>query len=594
MLSVLLIWLYMIFTCYVTGFACIRCIFGKEIFQHKKEINYIYAGVGAVTVYAQFFSIFGKVGLAANLLLLFVCAVCIILFGKDMAEDFHALRLTAAPRYVAVAAVILLLFAYGTSTGILHYDTALYHAQSIRWIEEYGVVPGLGNLHSRLAYNSAAFCLSALYSMAFLGGQSYHCCAGFLAFLLALVCVEALKEGVRRKPRLSDFARIIGVYYLLILFDEMISPASDYFMVLLVFFIIIRWLELLENRESSYLPYGMLCVLCVVVMTIKLSGALMLLLTVKPAVMLLRKEQGGRLEGQITGNNGRNLPEDFLKRPGKDIIKFLGMGILTAAPFLIRNVILSGWLIYPFTFIDLFSFDFKIPKDMADYDSHEIQVWGRGYSDVNRYGEPVMKWLPDWIRGLDKTNRAFLALALSGLVLLLIFAIYAVIKRKRDMADFLHVAGTLASCFLFWLLSAPLIRYGCVFLWLFPTLIWGYLYLHISPHLDRFRIFTVLILLFGVYKLCTFGLETGRGLTAEYLVNQKDYENFETIAYELHGYTFYYPASGDRTGYRDFPSSPVKVLAKGVSSEENPAKEATAKEAGDIFRGDTIKEGFHP
>ena len=587
MLSVMLIWAYMLFTCYVAGFACIRIICGKENFQYKRETGCLYAGVGVVTVYAQIFSIFGKVGLTANLLLLLGCGVCIVFLRKEMAESFHALRLTATPVKAAVAVLLFLLFAYGTSTGIIHYDTGLYHAQSIRWIEEFGVVPGLGNLHSRLAYNSAAFCLSALYSMAFLGGQSYHCCAGFLAFLLALVCGEPFfvrtmsrtgaptptsgerriqragrigaqtlsgKRGARRRPRLSDFARIVSVYYLLNLFDEMISPASDYFMVLLALYIIIRWLELLEDEESSYLPYAMLCLLCVVVMTVKLSGALILLLTLKPAVMMLRT-----------------------KGSGKDIAKFLGTGILTAAPFLIRNVILSGWLVYPFTFIDLFSFDFKIPKGAADYDAHEIQVWGRGYSDVSRYGEPVTSWLPDWIRKLSGTDKAFLALALSGLLLLALFALYALAKRKRDMLDFLHIAGTLAACFLFWLLTAPLIRYGCVFLWIFPVLVWGYLYRHISPHLDRFKIYYIAVILIGAYKLWAFGLETGKGLTAEYLVKQKDYENFETVPYELHGYTFYYPARGDRTGYRDFPASPVKV----------------SSDAGeDIFRGDTIEEGF--
>ena len=50
------------------------------------------------------------------------------------------------------------------------------------------------------------------------------------------------------------------------------------------------------------------------------------------------------------------------------------------------------------------------------------------------------------------------------------------------------------------------------------------------------------------------------------------YENYETSAYDLNGYTFYYPSEGDRTGYDDFPASPVKA--------EN------------IFRGETIKDGF--
>lgn len=548
MFSVILIWLYMLFTCYVIGFVCIRILRGKEAYQHSKETSYLYAGVGAVTVYAQFFSIFWKVGFLANLILLLICILCVVVLKEQFLEELHTCRLTISPVKAVLILALFLIFAYGTSTGIIHYDTGLYHAQSIRWIEEYGVVPGLGNLHSRLAYNSSAFCFSALYSMAFLGGQSYHCGAGFLAFLLALVCMEAFTKERIKRPRISDFARIAAVYYLLIIFDEMVSPASDYFMVLLVFFIIIRWLDLLERKERLYLPYALLCVLGVVVLTVKLSGALILLLVLKPAFMMVKEKRG------------------------KEILKFLGSGFLTVIPFLIRNVILSGWLIYPFTALDFFSFAFKIPKGMAEYDAREIQVYGRGFSDVERYGEPIMDWLPEWIRNLDTVNKAFLALALLGVILLLLLAVYAICKKKKDMVDFLHVAGTLAVCFLFWLFSAPLIRYGCVFLWLLPVLVWGYLYLKISPQLDRFKIYFILLAVFGAYKLSAFGIEVYKGASARYLICQKDYENFETIGYELHGVTFYYPVSGDRVGYRDFPSAPQK--------------------AEDIFLGDTIEDGF--
>lgn len=548
MISVIFIWLYMIFTCYVIGFACVKVMSGNAVFMVRRKVDYLYAGIGAVTVYAQVFSIFWKVGLAANLMLLLICCLCLILLRKDFLNQLHGFRLTITPGKLAVAVVLFLLFAYGTSGGIIHYDTGLYHAQSIRWIEEYGVVPGLGNLHSRLAYNSSAFCLSALYSMAFLGGRSFHCCAGFLAFLLALVCQEGFRRERFKRPGLADMTRIIGIYYLLNIFDEMISPASDYFMVLLTFFILIRWLELLEEKEESYLPYAMLCVMSVVVVSVKLSGALILLLVLKPAVMMIRKKRI------------------------KDILRFLAMGVLTIAPFLIRNVILSGWLVYPFTSIDLFDFDFKIPKVMADYDAKEIQVWGRGYSDVNRYDDPISSWLPEWAAGLDGINKLFLALAVSGLILLVLFGLFALWRKRKDMADYLHVAGTLAVCFLFWLLSAPLIRYGCIFLWLTAVLTWGYLYLKLSPHTDRFIIYMLLICAFGVYKLGAFGGELYRQASPDNLILQKDYENYETVSYELHGYTFYYPKQGDQTGYKDFPAAPWK--------------------AEDIFRGETIEEGF--
>lgn len=548
MVSAALIWVYMTVTCYILGFAVLELLSVRQGCPIGKESSYLYAGIVTVTVYAQFFSIFYKVGLAANGILLLICGVLIWVFRKEFREHLHTLRLTITPVKAGVVVLLFLLFAYGTGTGIIHYDTGLYHAQSVRWIEEYGIVPGLGNLHSRLAYNSASFCLSALYSFAFLGGQSYHCCAGFLAFLLAVTCGEGFSRKRVKKPLLSDLVRIMGIYYLMIIFDEMISPASDYFMVLGVFYIVIRWLDLLEKEERSAVPYGLLCVMGVWVVTVKLSGALILLLTIKPALQMIREKMG------------------------KQIALFMGTGFLAGLPFLIRNVILSGWLVYPFTFIDLFDFDFKIPKGMADYDSREIQVWGRGFSDVTRYEEPVTKWLPEWAAGLDAVNKVFLLLALSGILLFLAYCIFALVKKRKDMADTLLVMGTMGMSFLFWLTSAPLIRYGCIYLWVFPALAWGFLYLKASPGFDKYKIYLLLLVIVGAYKIGAFTLETAKSATGRYLLRQKDYENFETVPYELHGYTFYYPKEGDRTGYDDFPASPVK--------------------AEDIFRRESIEDGF--
>lgn len=560
MVSVILVWIYMTITCYVTGYTCLTLACTKTGYTIKKDSSCLFAGIALLTVYAQFFSIFYKVGFVANGILLLLCGGCLLLCGKQMSahlkkrwkEQFKEPGVVRQRGRIPVKLILLLLlvliFAYGTSTGIIHYDTSLYHAQSIRWIEEYGVVPGLGNLHTRLAYNSAAFCLSALYSFAFLGGQSYHCVGGFLALLLAVVCFTGFIRKDFKKPVLSDFVRVMGIYYLLIIFDEMISPASDYFMVLMVFYILITWLELLEQKEASYIPYGLLCILCVSVVTMKLSGALILLLTIKPAVMLIREKRSKAIAG------------------------FLSAGVITVLPFLIRNVILSGWLVYPFTFIDLFDFDFKIPKGVAEYDSREIQVWGRGYSDVTRYEEPIGKWLPDWAASLDSINKVFLLLAIGALFVLVGIGLYALLKRKKDMLDFLLVAGCMAASFLFWLTSAPLIRYGCIYLWVLPMLVWGYVYLQISPKVDKYKLYLAFLLLVGCYKAGAFVSETAENATSEYLVRQKDYENYETVSYELHGYTFYYPANGDQTGYEDFPASPV------------PAE--------DIFRGERIEDGF--
>lgn len=432
---------------------------------------------------------------------------------------------------------LFILFSYGTSRGIIHYDTSLYHAQSIRWLEEYGVVKGLGNLHCRLAYNSSSFALSALYSMSFINGQSYHCAAGWMAFLLAADCLKIYDSLRVGRLRTSDFARLMCIYYLVNIFDEMISPASDYFMVLTVFYIIIRWLELLEEGERRVFPYAMLCVLGVFLMTVKLSAALILLLTLYPMYYLIKEKRM------------------------KETIVYLILGFVTALPFFVRNVLISGWLVYPFTQIDWFDVAWKIPKGMADYDAREIQVWGRGYADVARYDMSIREWLPDWFHALAGTDKLFVIAAVVSMVVLFLYAIGMVSGLWRRRWDMLLVQITAAGSFLFWLCTSPLMRYGCAYVYLTVAVVCGGIYdVCVSREYKVLRLCGVaaaIVLL--LYKGAALGREIVSSYVNDYWIAQKDYDHYETLSYEIEGLTFYYPESGDQVGYDSFPSVPVRT-----------------------------------
>lgn len=546
MLSVCLIFLYILLTAYLTGLLVLKGIMRfctglskkdplETSFRFLRADSYCMAGLAALTVYAQLFSLFYKVGLLANIILFVLCGISAVLFRKELLNGLVEFKKKSTKGKTIFFILLFLLFAYGTSRGYIHYDTGLYHAQSIRWIEEYGVVKGLGNLHCRLAYNSSSFSLSALFSFSFLGIQSYHCMAGFFALLLAKVCSEIGNAWMRRKLLLSDFARMACIYYLLIIFDEMVSPASDYFMVLTVFYIIIRYLDLLEKQEASWIPYGLLCLVSVYAMSLKLSAALILLLVIKPAAMLIKE---------------KNL---------KSIISFLGLGILLIVPYLIRNVIISGWLVYPFTAIDLFSVDWKIPKGIADYDAREIQVWGRGIYDVGRYGESVVEWFPDWLKGLGTIDTLSVFAAISSVFVFMAAAVFIIIRRKKEMYGWLLAAATVDLSFLFWLLSAPLIRYGCVYVWLASAVTFGGILLYAVKSRKAWKMVYMAVGILACYKLLAFGREITEAYDGKYFIFQKDYDNFDVIPYKINGIFFYYPAEGDRTGYEAFPSSPGKA-----------------------------------
>lgn len=561
MLSVIVIWIYMFLTTFPVGYGIMCAAARSTKYRVRHADTYLICGLAGVAVYAQFASLLGPVGLSANL---FLCAADLLVVWvyrralgnmvREVWSDIRENRLGGRGRMFVIL-FLFLLFAYGASRGIIHYDTSLYHAQSIRWIEEYGVVKGLGNLHCRLAYNSSSFALSALYSMAFLGGNSYHCAAGWLAFLLAKICIELIEEMPRRgkvwqgRLRASDFAKLMGLYYLVNIFDEMISPASDYFMVLLAFYIIIRWLELLEERVGTIMPYAMLSVLGVFLMTVKLSAALILLLVVYPAYYLLRHKRW------------------------KEIAGYFVLGIVTALPFFIRNILLSGWLVYPFTQIDLFDAAWKIPKGVADYDAKEIQVWGRGYTDVNRYDISVKEWMPEWFKSLAGSDKLFVLAAAVSVCILLVYAAGMLCRLWKGRWDVLLVQITVAGSFIFWLCTSPLIRYGCVYVYLTPAVVLGGIYDRLLAASEERRqteavsfgwkmlslcgIATVWFV-FG-YKCAALGGEIAGSFVNDYWIVQKDYENYETQSYQIKGIDFYYPVQGDQVGYDSFPSAPVKT-----------------------------------
>lgn len=570
MLSVIVIWLYIGITTFIIGYGVLRVITRHLPYCTLNADAYFMCGLVSVTVYAQFFSLFSGVGQAANLVLCVLCALIILVNRKAFAETVRLMVFSTEEtfsRFVFGAVLVLFfIFAYGASRGMIHYDTGLYHAQSIRWIEEYGAVRGLGNLHCRLAYNSSSFALSALYSMAFLGGPSFHCVAGWLSFLLAVVCLSIGKSLRAGRIRTSDFARVMCVYYLVNIFDEMISPASDYFMVLVAFYIVIRWLDLSERGEKTILPYALLCVLGVFLMTVKLSAALILLLTVYPACRLTGEKRWGE-----TG-------------------AYLGLGILTALPFFIRNVVISGWLVYPFTQIDLFDVVWKIPRGLADYDAREIQVWGRGYTDVAQFDMPVREWLPGWFGTLAGSDKVFVLAAVAAVAVLLAEAAYLIwrkhkeyrasltdsVARERVMSPALFLAqATVAASFLFWLCTSPLIRYGCVWVYLTAAVVFGGLYEAVMRFADggwrmaSGRTVSALIVLLLIYKGAALAREIAGSYVNDYWLVQKDYDNYETRPYEIAGVTFYCPIAGDQVGYSSFPSSPseagIGFLGEGIS-----------------------------
>lgn len=553
MLIVLFNWLYIFITTLSLGYAFSKCIEKKLHYKINRLHHLVAIGLVIATVYAQVFSIIYKVGLVANLLLLVISIGIIVLCRQQIKVEFRNYGKQFFSIKGVITMVLVLLWGYFTSRGIIHYDTDLYHAQSIRWIEEYGVVPGLGNLHVRFAYNSSVFALSALYSMKFFLGQSLHTISGFFALLLSISAMDIMKSWKEKQFRLSDFARIAAIYYMTMICDEVVSPASDYVIMCTIFYLVIAWLTALEapqEKRESIVPYALLCVGGVFAVSLKLTAGLILILVIKPAYMLIRD------------------------RRWKEIAVYISMGIVVIVPWLVRTVLISGYLLYPFPALDLFDVDWKIPVAAATLDAAEIKTWGRAIYDASKVAIPIQEWFPNWFHTTLSGTEKLLILADVGALLVLVgVAIVIWIRKRWEELDFLLVMAAVTASYLFWQISAPLMRYGYSHVLLLVVLTAGDLLQRFMRNRKRLcQMFYALVILVGIAKLVPLGAYTVSVGAQPFYLTQKDYGKYESASYEIEGVSFYYPVEGDRIGYEAFPSSTTKREIE--------------------FRGEDIREGF--
>lgn len=523
MLFILLNWLYIFITTMITGYGILYVIRKAFGWTPRRMHTCVMAGLVALTAYAQWFSLFYRVNLEANLILAAADIIIFVIVRKPFLQFLKNCLHEMSRRKKAGILLLILVCAYFTSRGSYISDTNLYHAQCIRWLEEYGILKGLANIQSRAAYNSSAFCLSALYSMKYVFGQSMHALQGFMALLLGSICLDIGGLFKRKKPLLSDFMRLGAIYYLTLLHREIMSPSSDFAVMITLFYIIIVWLDLLEQKEASTVPYSLLCVAGVYTVTLKLTAGLILILLIKPVVMLVREKKG------------------------KEILTWLLLGLIVIAPYLARNVVISGWLIYPLTALDLFDVDWKVPAELVDADAFQIKTWGKGIHEYELYGGPAT-WWPNWFMTTLTSTEKLLILADAAALLLLIVMLAGEAKRKNQAErDKLLVMIMAAASFLFWQFSAPLVRYGYAYVLSLALLVFGEAYLQLWKN----RKHTVLLVIFGIFfiwkgTLLLQGIWSQRSLP--YYVAQVDYDNNEggedVREHQVNGVTFYYNVAG--------------------------------------------------
>lgn len=570
MVQLLILWGYIFAmnACIGTGVLKIleKCIYGWKNTSSSEKFAVSWtelAGVIAITVYAEIVSLFGAVGQIAHLLLLglavFFTFWCRTTIRKIAGKILRILFSWDGVLYLC----LILLTALFASRGLQHTDTGIYHAQMIHWYEDYGVVKGLGNLQQHFAYNSSSLAYAAVFSMKWLVGRSLHGTNGFLQAFLVVWAVRGLRGFWRRKNHLADGCRFAILVYALVVSERIMSPATDFSSMYLVLWVVCIWADLLtgdKNAEFGQIHgYALLSVAAVFVATCKLSAGCLVILALYPFVKLLRRRQW------------------------KSIFIYIFCGVLVLAPWLIRNVLISGWLLYPFTALDLFHVDWKIPAEYVQHDSDQIKVWGRCLYDVARIDESPLSWFPVWWAEKRREEMMLLignVIALAGLALGGVHTVF--VRREKLPWDKMMLYVAILCSIAGWFLTAPFIRYGLAFLLLLPCMVIGEWIrpirmgpVRILSGFGCVGVFLCLGMFWDYYVLFDL-VWIKQNMGSRYYVVQQDYDLPEVYPYEIEGgLTVYIPKQGENISYYAFPGDAYQSMAERVK-----------------MRGESIRDGF--
>lgn len=336
----------------------------------------------------------------------------------------------------------------------LHYDTGLYHLQSVRWAENYAIVPGLGHLHGPLAQNTSYH----LY-VAFLGAipgipEGYNLSNGLLTgVLLAQVMLRGYQLIAHRRPiDTLDLMWALPVFVIILDAAYPTGPTTDQpvFALSMVYTLLLfEMLSAEPDMATDRYRLFMLAALTTGGLLTKLSAA---------------------VPGAVTGLVALGVWLWRYRRSGwpafRPLLPITGLVLVLLVPWLVRGAVLSGWVLYPSTFLPL-PVEWRLTEMQVVYDRMQMVVMGRlgpaNYEPGHIYNE--WAWLGPWFQRATTWIQMIVAYALF-VPAVLFAAAGLVLRRRLSQLRRLWVLLPSVLGILFWFFSAPDFRFSFALHWM--------------------------------------------------------------------------------------------------------------------------------
>jgi hypothetical protein len=350
------------------------------------------SGLIILTILAQVIAVFFPINVYSRLAILGVL-VLLSVYKRENTKILIA-KIKIGPSLVlffVLWAIILLI----NAGPIIMDDTESYHLQSIKWIQEYGSVPGLVNLHERLGFNSSWFSSVALFSFFPTTTGGYTLLNSVLSMWLCYWSISSVSQFKKAENFRSAIAisvvLIIGLAIWPLLRGNAASTNYDFITtccVLILFVEIFRSKNIAPTIEWVIWP--------VYLFTVRIINFPLLLLSMIALIFFIKQKD--------------------LKKS----LVLIACCLLLIAPFVIRNIIIAGYPFYPATSFDLAGVDWKPDPQMTQRLLEYIKYYNRvstTYLEIGQTKALGSNWIPAWFKYLFLFDKILLVSGLTGIVL---------------------------------------------------------------------------------------------------------------------------------------------------------------------------------
>ena len=460
MLYFLTVWVILFLICYPIGSACLHLCRVAELGREgDRMIIALWLGMILLSISYLTAALFVPLstelgmGIALSFTSLSLCL-------KTVRTEIKSLTKTLSLRLFSYWSVLSIAIATFMTQEITWVDTKLYHLGVIRWLSDYGIVPGIALIHDRFGWISSWFALISPLNPPLVEYRVTAVLNGFVLLLISAQFICVVRRILQGQENNSDwfiaFAEAILLPLLLIkevpiigkksVFAEtLISPSPDLVANLLI--ILTAWLILLidENRNSINESTTQNTRKEAILPLLFAAGATNFKFVAFPLLMVT------------------NLFYLIAKKfRSSALLACIGINLLMLCSLLSAGIIASGCPFSPSKFLCL-----DLPWSINTPYSLDMGLWWRSNTLIGLPSPEDNYWLwllPQWIQ-----DNPLNAITLLFNILAIIFLVKELKSRKISIKiEYLEVFTISIFGILVIITQAPTLRYGLGYFLVIP------------------------------------------------------------------------------------------------------------------------------